>query len=37
MLITMPYKPIKHEHYPVDRDPNDPHFDIYIPIVKKIN
>lgn len=27
--------PIKHEHYPVDRDPNDPHFDIYIPIVKK--
>ncbi|MFB4169360.1 GyrI-like domain-containing protein [Virgibacillus sp. JSM 102003] len=32
-----PYMPIKHEHYPVDRDPNDPHFDIYIPIVKKIN
>lgn len=30
-----PYMPIKHEHYPVDRDPNDPHFDIYIPIVKK--
>ncbi|MBP1949628.1 GyrI-like domain-containing protein [Virgibacillus litoralis] len=29
-----PYMPIKHEHYPVDRDPNDPHFDIYIPIVK---
>ncbi|WP_246944864.1 GyrI-like domain-containing protein [Bacillus pinisoli] len=30
-----PYMPIKHEHYPVDSDPNDPHFDIYIPIVKK--
>lgn len=30
-----PYMPIKHEHYPVDRDPNDPHFNIYIPIVKK--
>ncbi len=30
-----PYMPIKHEHYPVERDPNDPHFDIYIPIVKK--
>jgi predicted transcriptional regulator YdeE len=30
-----PYMPIKHEYYPVDRDPNDPHFDIYIPIVKK--
>ncbi|UOQ48122.1 GyrI-like domain-containing protein [Gracilibacillus caseinilyticus] len=29
-----PYTPIKHEYYPVDRDPNDPHFDIYIPIVK---
>ena len=27
--------PIKHEHYPVDHDPNHPHFDIYIPIVKK--
>ena len=30
-----PYMPIKHEYYPVDRDPNDPHFDIYIPVVKK--
>ncbi len=30
-----PYMPIKHEYYPVDRDPSDPHFDIYIPIVKK--
>ncbi|WP_286925381.1 MULTISPECIES: GyrI-like domain-containing protein [Lysinibacillus] len=30
-----PYMPIKHEHHPVDQDPNDPHFDIYIPIVKK--
>jgi predicted transcriptional regulator YdeE len=30
-----PYMPIKHEYCPVDRDPNDPHFDIYIPIVKK--
>jgi predicted transcriptional regulator YdeE len=30
-----PYMPIKHEYYPVDRDPNDPHFDIYIPIVKE--
>ncbi|MFF2793850.1 GyrI-like domain-containing protein [Lysinibacillus xylanilyticus] len=30
-----PYMPIKHEHYPVDRDSNDPHFNIYIPIVKK--
>ncbi|OIK11636.1 GyrI-like domain-containing protein [Bacillus sp. MUM 13] len=30
-----PYMPIKHEYYPVDRDPNDPHFDIYIPIEKK--
>ncbi|MGP4108472.1 GyrI-like domain-containing protein [Virgibacillus sp. L01] len=30
-----PYMPIKHEYYPVDRDPNDPHFDIYVPIVKK--
>ncbi len=30
-----PYMPIKHEHYPVDHDLNDPHFDIYIPIVKK--
>lgn len=29
--------PIKHERYPVDRDPNDPHFEIYIPIVKKKN
>ncbi|MFS0824771.1 GyrI-like domain-containing protein [Bacillus sp. 1P02SD] len=30
-----PYMPIKHEHYPLDRDPSDPHFDIFIPIVKK--
>ncbi|WP_101842433.1 GyrI-like domain-containing protein [Halobacillus sp. Marseille-P3879] len=30
-----PYMPIKHEHYPIDSDKNDPHFDIYIPIVKK--
>lgn len=30
-----PYMPIKHEYYPLDRDPNDPHFDIYIPIMKK--
>ncbi|WP_453996018.1 GyrI-like domain-containing protein [Bacillus nitroreducens] len=29
------YMPIKHERYPLDRDPTDPHFDIYIPIVKK--
>ncbi|MGR3764304.1 GyrI-like domain-containing protein [Rossellomorea sp. NS-SX7] len=27
--------PIKHERYPDDRDLNDPHFDIYIPIKKK--
>ncbi|MFG6149732.1 GyrI-like domain-containing protein [Halobacillus sp. B23F22_1] len=27
--------PIKHEHYPKDRDINDPHFHILIPIVKK--
>jgi predicted transcriptional regulator YdeE len=27
--------PIKHEHYPVDREREDEHFDIYIPIVKK--
>jgi predicted transcriptional regulator YdeE len=27
--------PIKHERYPNDRDLNDPHFDILIPIVKK--
>lgn len=30
-----PYMPIKHEYCYVDSDPNDPHFDIYIPIVKK--
>ena len=30
-----PYMPIKHEYYPVDQDPDDPHFDIYIPIVEK--
>jgi predicted transcriptional regulator YdeE len=28
--------PIKHEKYPHDRDLNDPHFEILIPIVKKI-
>ncbi|MBD1383110.1 GyrI-like domain-containing protein [Metabacillus arenae] len=28
--------PIKHERYPNDRDLNDPHFDILIPIFKKI-
>ncbi len=27
--------PIKHERYPRDRDLNDPHFEILIPIVKK--
>ncbi|MEI5908987.1 GyrI-like domain-containing protein [Bacillus spongiae] len=27
--------PIKHEYYPVNRDQNDSHFDIYIPIEKK--
>lgn len=27
--------PIKHEWYPADRDNNDPHFDILIPIVMK--
>lgn len=27
--------PIKHEIYPHDRDPNDPHFEIRIPVVKK--
>jgi predicted transcriptional regulator YdeE len=30
-----PYMPIKYEHYPVDRDSNDPHFEIYIPIIRK--
>ncbi|SHG55936.1 GyrI-like domain-containing protein [Ornithinibacillus halophilus] len=30
-----PYMPIKHERYPVERDQNDPHFEIYIPIVTK--
>jgi len=30
-----PYMPIKHEYYPVNHDLNDPHFDIYIPIVEK--
>lgn len=29
--------PIKHEHYPIDRDMNDEHFDIYIPVVKKLS
>jgi len=24
--------PIKHEYYPLDRDPQNPHFDIYIPV-----
>lgn len=28
--------PIKHERYPHDRDVNHPHFDIFIPISKKI-
>ncbi|WP_409294200.1 GyrI-like domain-containing protein [Peribacillus sp. SCS-26] len=32
-----PYMPIKHEYCPVERDPEDPHFDIYIPVVKKSN
>ncbi|MCM3638145.1 GyrI-like domain-containing protein [Sporosarcina luteola] len=27
--------PIKHERYPSDRDVNNPHFDIYIPIQRK--
>jgi predicted transcriptional regulator YdeE len=27
--------PIKHEQYPHDRDLNDPHFDILIPVMKK--
>lgn len=27
--------PIKHERYPFDRDLEDPHFDILIPVVKK--
>lgn len=27
--------PIKHERYPNDRDVNDPHFDILIPIIKR--
>lgn len=31
-----PYMPIKHEYYPAAQDPDDLHFDIYIPIVKKI-
>ncbi|MFD2638524.1 GyrI-like domain-containing protein [Piscibacillus salipiscarius] len=30
-----PHMPIKHEYYPIDQDPNDPHFDIFIPVVKK--
>ncbi|WP_053218612.1 GyrI-like domain-containing protein [Virgibacillus senegalensis] len=37
MIYYDPYMPIKHEHYPVDSDPEDPHFDIYIPIVKNHN
>ncbi|GGF23731.1 hypothetical protein GCM10010954_23210 [Halobacillus andaensis] len=27
--------PIKHEHYPKERNINDPHFDILIPIIKE--
>jgi predicted transcriptional regulator YdeE len=27
--------PIKHERYPVDRDLEDPHFDILIPVLQK--
>lgn len=27
--------PIKHERYPVDREEEDPHFDILVPITKK--
>ncbi|WP_277673580.1 GyrI-like domain-containing protein [Piscibacillus halophilus] len=30
-----PYLPIKHEYYPTDQDPDDPHFDILIPVVKE--
>lgn len=30
-----PYMSIKHEYYPFDQDPDNPHFDIYIPVVKK--
>ncbi|WP_223701788.1 GyrI-like domain-containing protein [Sutcliffiella deserti] len=26
--------PIKHERYPIDRDLNDPHFEILIPVIK---
>ncbi|MDG5789087.1 GyrI-like domain-containing protein [Evansella sp. AB-P1] len=35
--ITVPYDvlPIKHERYPKDRDIEDPHFEILIPVVKK--
>nr|WP_302328431.1 GyrI-like domain-containing protein [Salirhabdus salicampi] len=29
------FLPIKHEKYPADLDRNDPHFDIFIPIVKR--
>ncbi|WP_202077798.1 GyrI-like domain-containing protein [Caldalkalibacillus salinus] len=29
------YLPIKHERYPADRDLEDPHFDILIPIIKQ--
>ncbi|MBU9723370.1 MULTISPECIES: GyrI-like domain-containing protein [Bacillaceae] len=34
---TVPYDflPIKHERYPLDRNKEDPHFEILIPIVKK--
>ncbi|MRG86762.1 GyrI-like domain-containing protein [Salinibacillus xinjiangensis] len=30
-----PYMPIKHEHYQVGYNSDDPQFDIFIPIVKK--
>lgn len=29
-----PYMPIKHEYYPINSDPNNPHFDILIPVMK---
>ena len=30
-----PYMPIKHEYYPADQDPDDPHFEVYVPVVRK--
>lgn len=30
-----PYMPIKHEYYPADQDPDDPHFDVCVPVVRK--